>query len=333
MTTKLGVIDWLLESEEPWTRYRTLIDIADRPDDDPEVIDARHEMLEHPAVLGLIRQSASWPAYPLKRHNDAAHPLYAISTLADFGLQREDLEIAEIAGLVMAHFDGDGFETLLWLPRFLTKQEDVEAWSWMLCDSPTLLHSLLAFGYGDEPSVRQAVTALAGRVADNGWRCGAAEGLPKFSGPGRKDDTCPIATIYSLKALSMVPELRDSTITASGIEAILSHWEHQQELKLRLFGIGTDFRKLKYPYVWYDILHVSDVISRFPAGRNDDRFAEMVSQIEVQADEDGRYTAGSMYRAWKGWSFAEKSVPSPFLTMLVKRIQARMASGTAGPMS
>ncbi len=280
-------------------------------------------MLEHPAVLGLIGRSADWPGYPLKRHNDAAHPLYAISTLADFGLEREDLEIAEIAGSVMAHFDGEGFETLLWLPRFLTKEDDAEAWSWMLCDSPTLLYSLLAFGYGDEPAVRQAVTALAGRSADNGWRCGAAESLPSFSGPGRKDDTCPIATIYSLKVLSMVPELSDSAMTANGVEAILSHWEYQTEYKLKMFGIGTDFRKLKYPFVWYDILHVADVLSRFPQARSDPRYAELVAEITSQAGLDGRYAAGSMYRAWKDWSFADKKEPSPFLTMLVLRIQAR----------
>ncbi len=30
--------------------------------------------------------------------------------------------------------------------------------------------------------------------------------------------------------------------------------------KYFLFGIGTDFHKLKYPLIWYDILHVSDVL-------------------------------------------------------------------------
>jgi len=50
----------------------------------------------------------------------------------------------------------------------------------------------------------------------------------------------------------------------------------------------------------------------------------MVETITAQADEDGRYTAGSMYRAWKGWSFADKKHPSPWLTFLVLRIQKRV---------
>ena len=31
-----------------------------------------------------------------------------------------------------------------------------------------------------------------------------------------------------------------------------------------MFFMGTDFRKLKVPLVWYDLLHVLDVLSSFP---------------------------------------------------------------------
>jgi hypothetical protein len=106
---------------------------------------------------------------------------------------------------------------------------------------------------------------------------------------------------------------------------LLWHWEHQTGRKLYLFGIGTDFRKLKYPFVWYDILHVVDVLSRFSFFVHaDPRFQEMVETITAQADENGRYTATSMYRAWKGWSFADKKNPSPWLTFLVRRVQRRI---------
>lgn len=85
--------------------------------------------------------------------------------------------------------------------------------------------------------------------------------------------------------------------------------------------VGSDFRKLKYPFVWYDILHVAEVLGRFPFVHGDDRFREMMGAILAQGGPDGRYTAGSMYRAWKGWSFADKKRPSPWLTLLVLRLQ------------
>ncbi len=312
---------WLLDSGEPWTRYRTLVDLLDRSDD--EVADSRAELVAHPMVRGLVDQAMAWPGYPLKRHNDAGHPLYAVSTLADFGLDRTDPGIDAIAQSVLEHFDGSQFETYLWLPRFLTKEDDAEKWSWMLCDAPTLLYALLAFGYGDEADVEQAVSVLSTLVENNGWRCGAAESIPSFSGPGRKDDTCPMATTYTLKALSMLEEPAPDEATRPGIEALLAHWEFQDDYKLRMFGIGTEFRKLRYPFVWYDILHVTEVLSRFPATATDERMGEMVDVLAANGDEADRYTASAMFRSWKDWSFANKREPSPWITFLAHRIRRR----------
>jgi hypothetical protein len=193
----------------------------------------------------------------------------------------------------------------------------------MLCDTPTLAYALLAFGLKGDGRVQRAVDHLVSLVDDNGYRCKVAP-EQSFRGPGRKADPCPIVNVYVLKALSQVEKLLDSAAARTGAEMLLWHWEHQTERKIYLFGIGTDFRKLKYPFVWYDVLHVVDVPSRFPFVHTDPRFREMVEAITTQADEDGRYTATSMYRAWKGWSFADKKAPSPWLTFLVLRIQKRV---------
>jgi hypothetical protein len=318
--------NWILGSDEPWTRYRGLLDIAGAVPSDAAAVAAREDMRAHPLVAELLARAGTWPGYPLKRHNDAAHPLHAITTLADFGFDKADARIAGVAESVMAHFDGDGFETLVWLPRFLTKEDDAERWTWMMCDAPSLLYALLAFGYQSHADVARAVEVLLDRAELNGWRCSAAAALPRFGGPGRKFDTCPIATTYVLKALALVPEASNSSGVRAGITALLEHWEHQTEYKLKMFGIGTDFRKLKYPFVWYDILHVADVLSRYPQARADPRFAEIVGEITSQADEQGRYRAGSMYRAWQDWSFADKQQPSPWLTLLVLRIQRRLGA-------
>jgi hypothetical protein len=321
MTTTL--FQWLLESDEPWTRYRTLVDLLDQPEDDPEIQTARAEMLAHPQVQALIAEAATWPGYALKRHNDAGHPLYEFSTLADFGMRATDSGITVGTEAVMAHQSPQGaFESLINIPRTFGGTGEDE-WTWIACDTPTLLYALLAFGLGDNPQVQRAINHLVDLVSKNGWRCNAAPELGKFKGPGRKTDPCPIVNVYALKALSMVPELLDSPATRAGTEMLLGHWERQTERKMYLFGIGTDFRKLKYPFVWYDVLHVTEVLSRFPFVHADPRFHEMVEAITNQADENGGYTATSMYRAWKGWSFADKKRLSPWLTFLVLRIQKR----------
>jgi hypothetical protein len=318
------VLQWLLESEEPWTRYRTLVDLLERPQDDAEVSAARAAMVDHPLVRGLIAHAATWPGDALKRHNDAKHPIYALSTLADFGLRAGDPGMDAAIQAVVAHQSPEGaLMSLLNIPgRFGGTGED--DWSWMLCDAPTLLYALLACGMGDDACVLRGVEHLAGLVDENGWRCRGSESLGRFRGPGRKEDPCPIANVCALKALSLVPALVDSPAVHAGTETLLWHWVHQSERKLYLFGIGTDFRKLKYPFVWYDVLHVCEVLSRFPSVRADPRLAEMLAAVTEQVDGLGRYTATSMYRAWKEWSFADKKQPSPWLTFLVERMRKRM---------
>jgi hypothetical protein len=322
-------IQWLLECDEPWTRYRTRVDLLGQPETDSEVRAARAEMLAHPQIRQLMAEAAAWPGPPLKRHNDASHPLYKLSTLADFGALARDRGTGSPAGslaatlkTILAHQSPQGaFQTLVNISAAHGGTgEDI--WTWMACDAPTLLHVLLAMGKGDEGRVKKALAHLTSLVEDNGWRCAAAPEI-KFRGPGRKADPCPIANVYALKALAQAPDARDGPAAHTGAEMLLSHWERQKGNKYYLFGIGTDFRKLKYPFVWYDLLHVADVLSRFTFVRADARFRAMVKAITAQADAQGRYTAGSMYQAWKGWSFADKKQPSPWLTCMALRIIKR----------
>jgi hypothetical protein len=281
-------------------------------------------MLGHAQVRDLINDVGSWPGYPLKRHSDASHPIHKLGILADFGVCDSDPGVSTGLQAVLAHQSPDGaFETLIQLPRRFGGTDE-GSWAWMACDGPVLLYALLAMGLATDERVRPAVGHLKDLVDENGWRCTVSSDLGTFRGPGRRGDPCPIANVYALKALSQATELLDGAAAHVGAEMLLWHWQHQRERKMYLFGIGTDFRKLKYPYVWYNILHVADVLSRFPFVRDDTRLRAMTDIIAAQADEKGRYTATSMYRAWKGWSFADKKSPSPWLTFLVLRILKRL---------
>jgi hypothetical protein len=318
-----AVIQWLLDSPEPWTRYRTRVDLLEQAEELPEVQAERVQMLAHPQVQGLVAAAGTWGQLPIQRHNDAGYPIYALSTLADFGLRADDPGMAEIVQKVLAHQSSQGaFQTLVNIPAaFGGSGEDQLAW--MLCDAPTLLYSLLAMGLGGDPRVLRSIDHLASLVDPNGWRCVCAPELGKFRGPGKKADPCPIANVYALKALAQIPGLREGPAARAGAEMLLSHWVDPAHPKPYLFGVGSDFRKLKYPFVWYDILHAADVLSRFPFAGPDPRFQEMVAAISAQADPQGRYTATSMYKSWQGWSFADKKSPSPWITFLALRILKR----------
>ncbi|MBN1286173.1 MAG: hypothetical protein JXB47_12315 [Anaerolineae bacterium] len=317
-------VEWIRSEGEPWARVIALRDVLGRPPDDPDLQAARAAVAAHPLVKGLLDEAGAWPGAALKNHNDAKHLIHKLPVLAEFGLSHTHPQLAPVVESILNNPSAEGaFQTMLHLSKRFGG-DDADRLSWMLCDAPTVLYGLLSLGVpAHTPAVARAIDHLLGLAQDYGWPCVAAPEFGAFRGPGRKDDPCPYATLVSLRALSLTPGA-ESDAVRTGIGALLRHWETQKERKIYLFGIGTDFRKPKYPFIWYDILHVADVLSRFPAARADVRLHAMVGELHAQADAQGRFTAGSMYRAWKEWDFADKKAPSPTLTAVAWRVFKRM---------
>jgi hypothetical protein len=131
--------------------------------------------------------------------------------------------------------------------------------------------------------------------------------------------TCPLANLDGLRALSVFPELWGEAERI--VDLLLLHWERRGgPYRPYGFGIGTKFGKLHYPPTPYDILAFADVISRFPYARGKPAFREVVEQIASKGDEEGRFYAESISRAWKPFDFGQKKAPSSWLTLLVLRV-------------
>jgi len=177
---------------------------------------------------------------------------------------------------------------------------------------------------GNEPKVRAAADYLVGLLRANGWPCAVSKELGKFRGPGRKDDPCPYANLAMLKALAEIEEYRHSPACHVGAETLLTLWNESATQHPYIFYIGTDFRKLKVPFVWYDLLHVLDVLSRFPWVREDERFLDMLQLLKGKVDPQGRFSLESVWTAWKDWEFGQKKEPSRWLTLLAWRIIGRV---------
>jgi len=316
-----STLTWLVESEYPWIRFLTMKDLLECPHDNPELLAAHRDMVKHPLVMTLIDECRTWHETPLKNHKAAVHPLHKIVLLADLGLQADDDIRETIENILSQQDDSGSFRSLLLIPKVFGGS-NLPEWVWMLCDAPSLLYALSLFGLAEEEAVRAAVEHLASLVEDTGWRCVGS--IPKFRGPGKKDDPCPYANLIAMKALSLFPEYRDSAPCRAGAEMLLHHWEIRKECKYYLFGMGTDFRRIKFPMVWYDLLHVVDVLSRFSWVIEDKRFVEMFELLLSKADTEGRFTPESVWMAFKGFDFAQKKIPSPTLTLMVERIKKRL---------
>lgn len=323
-----GLHDWLL-SGEPWVIYRTRLDLLGQPETDPQVQAARQAMLAHPLVQGLVSELSAWPGPPVSSHKSAGQLLHKLAFLADLGLKADDPGMPPVIAAILAHQSAQGpFQMLGNIsPSYGGSGKD--QFGWALCDAPTVVYSLVCFGLGAEPAVQRAVSHLAGLVRQNGWPCAVSPELGKWRGPGKKEDPCPYANLIMLKLLARLPEYHDSPPTRAGAETALSLWEHSQEQHPYIFYMGTDFRKLKAPLIWYDILHLAEVLTRFDWLHNDPRLLELLTLIHAKADSLARFTPESIYQPWKAYDFGQKKVPSRWLTLLCWRVLSRTAQAPA----
>lgn len=318
-------IDWLLEGE-PWIEYRTRLDLLGQSEKDPQVRSARTAMLASVRVQDLVSELSEWPGTILSNHKSAGHPIHKLTFLADLGLVANDSGMELIVARILEHQSAEGpFQVSMNIPVHFggTGQDQ---WAWALCDAPLIVYALVKFGLGNEPVVQAAITYLTGLVRDNGWPCAVSKEMGKFRGPGRKDDPCPFANLAMLKALSETDEWRDSPACRIGAETLLRLWSESTTSHPYMFYAGTDFRKLKVPLVWYDLIHVLDVLSRFSWLKQDPRLLDMLGVMKSKVDQQGRFTPESVWTAWKDWEFGQKKEPSRWLTLLAWRIVERIES-------
>ncbi|MDD1775739.1 MAG: hypothetical protein LUP94_00115, partial [Candidatus Methanomethylicus sp.] len=317
------IIKWLLDGE-PWVQYRTRLDLLDQQESELEVMGARKVMLGHPLILALLQELKAWPGQVISSHKSAGQPYHKLSFIADLGMKKDDPEMGWIIAKILEHRSDEGpFQLPTNIPECFGGSGQ-DKWAWALCDAPTILYSLARFGMGDNDAVKEGANYLVGLVRDNGWPCAVSQELGKFRGPGNKNDPCPYATLIMLKMLLQFSEWREGKEAHLGAESLLSLWKDSRLRHPYMFYMGTDFRKAKAPFIWYDLLHVSDVLTQCKWLRKDERLVEMVNILKVKADSEGRFTPESEWKAWKGWDFGQKKVPSRWLTLLYTRLAKRM---------
>lgn len=316
-----SIIDWLLEGPA-WVQYRTRVDLLEQPEQDPRVCMARASMLADPQIIKLVAELEEWPGQVLSSHKSAGLLMHKLTFVADVGLTKEDPGVKKIIGRI---YKSQSREGPFQVPINISESfggSGKEMWGWALCDAPITLYGLLKFGSGEDARVKRSVETLTNLVRDNGWPCAVSPELGKWHGPGRKGDPCPYANMVMLKALAQIG-WKDSPATRAGSETALRLWTESREQHPYMFYMGTDFRKLKAPFIWYDILHLLEVLTQFPWLKGDSRLRDMIHVVQEKDNGQGRYTPESIWKAWSNWDLGQKKEPSRGLTFLIQRILKR----------
>ncbi len=317
------IICWLLEGE-PWVKYITLTELLNQNKSSHQVINAKKEMINNPRIQNLLTELLKWPGPVIASHKSADQYFHKLSFIAEIGLKKDDPHISEIIQKILEHKSEEGpFQIRMNISKKYGGTGETQ-WAWALCDAPTIIYSLAKFGLENDTHIQEVADSLVGLVKDNGWPCSVSEELGEFRGPGRKTDPCPYATLIMLKMMAQFEKYKNSKEAHIGVESLLNLWKKSREVHPYIFYMGTDFRKLKAPFIWYDILHLLDVLSQFNWIKNDSVINEITKIVKSKANDEGKYTPESVWRAWKDWDFGQKKKPSKWLSLLVLRSLKRL---------
>ncbi|OHD55470.1 MAG: hypothetical protein A2Y33_11720 [Spirochaetes bacterium GWF1_51_8] len=305
--------DRLLNSEILYIRYNAALLFGGKAD--PSLLEQDDFVREN---LAAVR---TWNDTPIERHDKSDLNLHRLALLADLGVTKDFPGMDEVIAKILTHVSPDGILLVLIKIPTVFGGSGEASYDWVMTNFPTVLYSLLKMG------VRNSVTAkalerLASLVDTDGYRCVGS--IPKFKGPGSKTSICPYANLIAAKAMSEDPDAMKSPAAKLALDSVLRHWDEQGQKKYFLFGVGTDYKKLKFPFVWYNILHTLDTASRYPEYRGDKRVKEMAELVMSKADGEMQFKPESVYMAYKGRDFADKKQASPTLTLFTLRILMRL---------
>jgi hypothetical protein len=314
-------IEFLLANSEDWLQYAVRRNLLNEKEDGLVLL--KDKALKDNKIKQYLRDISNFHGTIVSTHKNPDLSVNKLLFLLDIGLDRTIPEIDHAIEAILEHRCSDGvYQSAVNIPKHFGGSGE-DTFGWCLCDAPLLLLALMKAGVDYKKFLRPGVDHLVSSFQKNGFPCVVSRELGRFRGPGRKEDPCPYATLVMLRLFAESDQYRNSDIAASAIQGILDLWEKSFHKHPYMFYMGNDFRKLKAPAIWYDIVSVADTLSRFDVVKKDARFIEMISIIEAKRDENGLYTPESVYLKCNDWDFGQKKKPSPYLTYLCMRISER----------
>jgi len=241
-----SALEWLLEENQPAVRYRALVDLQERGEDDPEVRATRSQIPKVGWAADLLRAQGPkgfWEAREPKNIGEWINFLYfpyydatnwKALVLSDLGLDSSTPGVKKLAEVL---FD---YKLRLGSPFNFFYEE--------MCISANTARMLSRFGYAEDRRVRKLYDWLVeDQREDGGWNC--SQGTP-----GTLDVWEPLAAFAALPKELRSPKMKDAI--SRGAEFYLER---------KLIEEGKPYRpwlRLHYPnHYFYDILVGLDILT------------------------------------------------------------------------
>lgn len=327
-----AVLNWLLENRDPGVRFFALRDLLDVPADDPQLLAARRDTVNHNPVKAILEAQESegyWilagPGYSPKYRGT----LWQVSFLGQFGADGQDTRVHRAVEYVLenARSDYGGFSA------------GANRSGMIQCLQGNLCSALLELGYAQDSRLQEALDWLARSITGEGIALSSdknaairylrsANSGPSFLCSANDHKPCAWGAVPALEALSKVPVgMRTPSIDsaiAKGLEFLLSRDPAAADYPM---GWSTKPNRSWFQF-GYPLGYVCDMLRNIEAlcalGLGQDpRLQNALELILSKREPDGRWKLQYTYNGKTWVDVEEKGKTSKWVTLRARRALRR----------
>jgi hypothetical protein len=320
-------LPWLLEPDpaNPAVRYFTLRDLLERPEDDPEVRQARTDIMitgSVPAILAAQHPEGYW-----FKEGNGYSPKYQgtvwqIFLLGELGADPADERVRRGCEYLLSH-------SLASNGAFAYNRPPVPSGA-VHCLNGNLLYALFRLGYANDPRVQAALRWMAQAITGEGEFQYLKSGTsgPTFACSINLGLSCGWGAAKALKALVAVPPDQRAPVIQRAIDAGVA------------FLLSRDPAAADYPYTervsstwfkfgfplsyWSDVLEITGILVESGYG-GDPRLASALRLILSKQDAQGRWKLQNTLNSKTVMDIEHKGKPSKWITLRALRVLKRLA--------
>ena len=294
------LINWLFDTGGPTIQYRTLVELLDKPWDDPEVQTAWAMIPDYPSLAALLaaqRSEGYWIQrdFYIPKHSST---FWVLSVLADLGLSRENSHIQRGIEFMFTQQRPDGG---------FCRQRRVSGKDWVRdeqpepCTQARIVRFLIQFGYGQAPRTRLAIDwLLEEQRSDAMWLCSHARGRG-----------CLRATLDFLRAAALDPATA-ALPTVAHVALVVA--DLLLEPNMDRYHVGNEWLTLTYPYFGYSLISALDTLARFGFTPAHMKIANSVEYLLSRRHPDGSWSLDERVERCP-LDFGKPGEPNPWLTL------------------
>ena len=304
MNIPKNVVEWLLEEENPSIRYRTMRELQQVPESDPNLQLVKNQISSYQPVknmLDAMHPKGYWEEYNSYKKKtlgkgteymwNTTH--FILANLAELGMTRDESKIEKACN------------------RYLSLQQpDGDFLGHYSCLYGLNIRTFILLGFKDDPRLKKTIDLMVNSVRyDNGYLCDIHKGKRK---KGKPVKSCVRGSAKILYSLGELPELWDEPFSKKIVEYFLNRNVLYKTTNPETY-IRKDAGLTMFPFYWgFGLIDVLLPLAKMGYG-TDPRMKSAWDVLARHKKKESKYILDSDRKS-KYWEFGKRGMVNKWIT-------------------